>query len=62
MDGVTEWYVVTALPASQETWNLLPALPLDLGQVSSLELSWLLPAYLLQSPTLGYRENNCTGC
>ena len=49
--------VVTAPPESQEAWVLCPALPLDLGQVSSLDLSRFLPAFLRQSPTLGYREH-----
>lgn len=49
--------MVTAAPGSQEAWVLLPDLLLDLGQVSSLDLSRFLPAFLPLSPTLGYREN-----
>lgn len=48
MGELTEatWCVITAPPGSQEAGALLPVLPFDPGQVSSLDLSRFLPACL----------------
>lgn len=43
-------------------WVLLAFLPLNVGQVYSLDLSGFLPNFQLQRPTLGYRESEDYTC
>lgn len=52
MGGVAEAIrrVLAAQLGGQEAWVLLPALPFDLGQISSLEFIWFLPVCGYRAP------------